>query len=285
MAFEEGGAKLRRKPICTLAGHARGSPMQAKDVMTRTPITIDKDQRLDHVLETMRKSRVSKLVVVEKGAVVGLLVDGDIADELGAIKNRGVPASHLHVSSAMRRRFEVVAPDTGLEQVRELLLDGNAGLVPVVHDQTCVGVVTCSDMLARVDSTKTIEEIMTKALHVVAPSDRVIHARRMMVDHRVERLPVLDGGKLVGIVGEMDVALGLARFKDTVADKHQPAALQRFLVEDVMTRTLTTGRPEMTLTEAARLMKQNDVGCLPVLRGERCAGIVTRGDLIRFAKP
>jgi CBS domain-containing protein len=259
--------------------------MQAKDVMTRTPITIDKDQRLDHVLETMRKSRVSKLVVVEKGAVVGLLVDGDIADELGAIKNRGVPASHLHVSSAMRRRFEVVAPDTGLEQVRELLLDGNAGLVPVVHDQTCVGVVTCSDMLARVDSTKTIEEIMTKALHVVAPSDRVIHARRMMVDHRVERLPVLDGGKLVGIVGEMDVALGLARFKDTVADKHQPAALQRFLVEDVMTRTLTTGRPEMTLTEAARLMKQNDVGCLPVLRGERCAGIVTRGDLIRFAKP
>lgn len=258
--------------------------MRAKDVMTKSPITVDKDERLDWVLETMKKHRVSKLVVLEKGVVTGLLVDGDVADELGAIKNRGVPASHLHVSSAMRKRFATIEADTDLAQVRQLLSEDGAGILPVVHDKTCVGVVTCSDLLPHVDSGKTLEEIMTRTLHVVAPSDRVIHARRMMVDHHVERLPVLEGGKLVGIVGEMDVALGFARFKDTVADKHQPAALQRFLVEDIMTRTVTTGRPEMTVAEAARAMKREDVGCLPVLRGDRVAGIVTRGDLLPYVK-
>ncbi len=258
--------------------------MRAKDVMTRSPITTDKDERLDWVLETMRKHRVSKLVVLERGAVIGLLVDGDVADELGAIKNRGVPASHLHVSSAMRKRFATVGPETEIVQVRQLLSEDDAGLLPVLHDSTCVGVVTCSDLLPHVESTRTLEEVMTKTLHVVAPSDRVIHARRMMVDHHVERLPVLEGGRLVGVVGEMDVATGLARFKDSVADKHQPAALQRFLVEDIMTRAVTTGAPETTVTEAARTMKREDVGCLPVLRGERVAGIVTRGDLLPYVK-
>jgi CBS domain-containing protein len=262
----------------------RFRPMRAKEIMTRMPVTTDKSERLDHVLETMKKHRVSKLVVVERGAVVGLLVDGDIADELGAIKNRGVPASHLHVSSAMRKRFQTLSPEADGIQVRQILLDDDAGLIPVVHDDTCVGVITCSDVLHLVDSPKPIEEVMTDRLHVVSPGDRVIHARRMMVDHRVERLPVLEGGKLVGIVGEMDVALGLARFKDTVADKHQPAALQRFLVEDIMTRTVTTAGPETSLTDAARLMKREDVGCLPVLRGDRCVGIVTRSDLLPFAK-
>jgi CBS domain-containing protein len=258
--------------------------MRAKDVMTRSPITVDKDERLDWVLETMKKHRVSKLVVVDRDVVVGILVDGDIADELGAIKTRGVPASHLHVTTAMRKRFLSASPETEVAQVRQMLADDGAGLLPIVHEKACVGVVTTSDLLPHVESTRTLEEIMTKTLHVVAPTDRVIHARRMMVDHHVERLPVLEGGRLVGIVGEMDVALGFARFKDSVSDKHQPAALQRFLVEDVMTRTVTTGRPETTVTEAARTMRQEDVGCLPVLRGERVAGIVTRGDLLPFVK-
>lgn len=258
--------------------------MKAKDIMTRTPLTVDKDERLDHVLETMRKNRVSKLVVVEKGKVIGLLVDGDVADELGALKNRGVRASHLHVSSAMRKHMEPVTPDTDLARIRQLLMEEDAGLLPVMHDATCVGIVTASDLLGHVQGAKTLDEIMTRHLHVVAPSDRVIHARRTMIDHHVERLPVLDAGRLVGILGEMDVALGLARFKDTVADKHQPAALQRFLVEDIMTRNVTTATPEMSVVEAAALMKREDVGSLPVLRAERCVGIVTRSDLLPFVK-
>ena len=88
-----------------LAAPPSRATMKAKDLMTKDVLTVDKDERLETVLDLMRKHRVSKLVVVEKGAVVGVVTDGDVADELGAIKNRGVPASHLHASSAMRRRF------------------------------------------------------------------------------------------------------------------------------------------------------------------------------------
>ena len=273
-----------REAICFVRGDILGNRMKAKDLMTKDVQTIDKDERLETVLEIMRKRHFSKLVVTEKGKVVGVVTDGDIADELGAIKNRGVPASHLHVTSAMRRRFAFVSPDAEMVQVLKLLVEDDAGIVPVMHDDVCVGVVTASDLLPHVRATTPLSEVMTPHVHAVAPTDRVIHARRMMVDNHVERLPVLDAGRVVGIVGEGDIAWGFARFKDSVADNHQRAALQRFLVEDVMQRQVVTGTPEMTAADAVKLMRSRDVGSLPVVRGDRIVGIVTRSDLLRLVK-
>jgi CBS domain-containing protein len=258
--------------------------MKAKDVMSRHVVTIDKDDRLEAAMERMRKERMSKLVVLEKGRLAGILSMGDIADELGAIKNRGVPTSHLHASSAMRRRVPTCTPETPLAEVVRTMQEEDLPLLPVVHDATCVGVVTASDLLRRVDGASQLATVMTETVHVVAPTDRVIHARRLMVDHHVERVPVLDGGKLVGILGETDVAWGLANFKDTVKDKHQSASLQRFLVEDIFQRRVVTARPEETLADGAKRMVGEDVGCLPVLRGDRLVGIVSRSDLVPHAR-
>lgn len=251
--------------------------------MTKDVLTVDKDDRLQQVLDMMVKHRVSKLVVLDKGKAVGVITDGDVADELGAIKNRGVPASHLHASSAMRRKFPSVHVDTSAGQILDMLVEQDAGLLPVLHDGVPVGVVTSSDALSLVESTKALADIMTAHLHVVGPTDRVIHARRTMLDHHVERLPVLDAGRLVGIVGEIDIALGLARLKDTVADHHQSAALTRFLVQDVLQPRVISATPEMNAKDAIALMRKSDVGSLPVLRGDRLVGIVTRTDLLKLA--
>ena len=257
--------------------------MKAKELMSREVVAVDKDERLETVLTLMQKHRVSKLVVQEKGRIVGIVTDGDIADELGAIKNKGVPASHLHASSAMRRTFERVTADADLSVVLKALMADDVGLVPVCHDDACVGVVTGSDLLKLVKSARPVSEVMTsRDLHVVQPTDRVIHARRVMLDTGVERLPVLDHGKLVGIVGEGDIAQGFARFKTTVRDNHQPAALQRFLVEDVMMRTVITATPETTAEEAVKIMLREDVGSLPILRGDRLVGMLTRTDLLKL---
>lgn len=255
--------------------------MKAKDLMTKDVLAVDKDERLQTVLDVMVKHRVSKLLVVDRKEAVGVVTDGDIADELGAIKNRGVPASHLHASSAMRRRFPTATAEADLPQLLDLLVD-DAGMVPILHDKHPVGVVTASDLLSLVTSTKPLADIMTNHLQVVAPSDRVIHARRAMLDHHIERLPVLDGGALVGILGEIDIALGLAKLKSTIADNRQPAALTRFLVQDVMQQTVITATPETTARDAVALMRKNDVGSLPVLRNDRLVGIVTRSDLLKL---
>src|SRR5438094_350935 len=155
--------------------------MKAKELMSREVASVDKDERLESVLETMRKRRVSKLVVLEKGHLVGVVTMGDIADELGAIKNRGVPASHLHASSAMRRQVPTCAPETEGAAVLKTMIDEDAALLPVVHDREVVGVVT-------------------------APPDMgVKEAAIRMRDNDVGSLPVVRGDRLVGIVTRSDL--------------------------------------------------------------------------------
>lgn len=256
--------------------------MKAKDVMTRDVISVDKNERLTTVLEKMVKHRVSKLVVLDGGEPVGVITDGDIADELGALKNRGVSPSALHASSAMRRSFPKVAPDTEIPVLIEALVDHDAGLVTVVHDGVLLGVVTASDALTLVTSPRMLADIMTSRLQVVAPTDRVIHARRLMLDHGIARLPVLDGGKLVGIISEIDIALGFSHLKGTVADHRHSAAIDRFIVQGVMQQTLITATPEMTAKDAVALMRRDDVGSLPVVQAGRVVGIVTRTDLLKL---
>lgn len=257
--------------------------MKAKDIMTREVVTMDKDERLGVVLEEMRCRGVSKLPVTEKGNLIGVVTDGDIVDELGAIRSRGVTPDVMHVTAALRRDVPTVSPDTDLTEVARILLGGNLGIVPVVVDAKVVGVITKADLLPLVESDTPLKEFMIKELYAVAPQDRVMHARRVMLDHGIERLPVLDGGRLVGIVGEMDMALGYAKFKQHFKTQHQDNRLKQFYVEDIMTRNVVTGAPEMTAREAAAMMRQEDVGGLPVVNGsDRIAGMITRTDLLQL---
>ncbi len=256
--------------------------MNAKDVMTHDVVSVDKDDRLPAVLEQMKKTGISKFPVTENGSLVGLLVDGDIADELGATKNRNVATSQLRVTSAMRKHCHTVNLQTPLQEILFSMQTHDTGMLPVVHDKSLVGVVTASDLITHVTSHAPVSDFMTSPLHALGPSDRVIHARRLMLDHHIERLPVLDGGRLVGIVGELDVAIGLWKFRESVANHHQANQLKDFHVETIMRRQIITAPPTTTAAEAAKTMRSHDVGSLPIVQGERVQGIVTRSDLLRL---
>lgn len=261
----------------------RRSGVKVKDVMTREILKVDKDDRLEQALDLMVKKRVTKLPVLEKGKIVGIITDGEIADEIGALRSRGVAPSHVHVSGAMRREFPTVSPEQDVEDVVAICKKENVGIVPVVVDHVAVGVVTKADLLPLVKSQRPVADFMVTRLHAVDPTDRVIHARRIMIDHGVERLPVLSAGKLVGIVSELDVALGYDRLKQRISDNHQAEALKRWLVEEIMVGSVVTAGPTTTAVEAARIMREQDVGGLPIVHETgKIAGMITRTDLIRL---
>jgi CBS domain-containing protein len=260
--------------------------MKARDIMTTKAIVVHKDDRIENVLDAMRRHNVSKLPVVDRDRLVGVISDGEVLEELGAFKNRQVEPSTLHVSGAMRRDFQVALPDTDLKVVIEECKKDGVGLLPVVESNPggkLVGVITKADLLKLVTHATPLKHIMRKQLHSVQPAERLIHARRMMLEHGIERLPVLDGGRLVGILGELDIALALDDFKKKFPPEHQKHQIKNLVVEDVMRRDVVTARPDMPANQAAQLMLKEDVGGLPVTEdGERIAGMVTRTDLLRL---
>ncbi len=255
--------------------------MKVREVMSTELITVDKDRNLKDVLALMEQHNMTKIPVTEDGRLVGIVTDGHIADKLGRAHNKNIQTSTLHASGVMEKDFIVAHPD---EPLATLLADvGKPGLtmIPVVQGDHLVGVVTKSDLLPLVKSDRRLAELMHRQVHSVSPGERMIHARRMILDNDVARLPVLDGGRIAGIIAEHEIASAFAGFKE--ADQSvQKATIRDMQVGDWMRREVITGRSDMTAMEAAGLMRQHHVGALPIVDGRgTIEGIVTRTDLIR----
>jgi CBS domain-containing protein len=256
--------------------------MKVSDVMSTELITVDKDQNLKDVLRLMERHNITKLPVIDDGdQLVGIVTDGTIADKLGREHNKNIQLGTLHASGVMVKDFIRAHPEEDLEN---LLADvGKPGLtmIPVCQGEKLVGVVTKSDLLRFVESAAVVADLMTKQLQSVSASERLVHARRLILDHDVARLPVLEGGHVTGIIAEHEIAAAFAGFKQ--ADNSvQKATIREMTVGESMRSEVVTIGPGMSAREAAQMMMEKHVGALPVVDGSgTIQGIITRTDLIR----
>ena len=67
--------------------------------MTKEVVSVNKNEDLYHVLTLLEKHNITKLPVVEDGKVVGIVTDNKIADKLGTVRTKGVPAARMHAVS------------------------------------------------------------------------------------------------------------------------------------------------------------------------------------------
>ncbi len=255
--------------------------MQVQDVMTKDLVTVDKDRNLKDVLQMMRDHNVTKIPVTEDGLLVGIVTDGKIADKLGRAHNKDIQTSTLHASSVMEKDFVVAHPE---ESIANLLADvGKPGLtmIPVVRGKQLVGVVTKADLLKLVESDASVADLMHTEVQAVGAEERLVHARRLLLDNDIARLPVLDGGKVQGIIAEHEIAGAFATFKE--ADQSvQKATVRDLQVGPYMVRDVVTAPEDVSAKQAAEMMIDKHVGALPIVQANgQLKGIVTRTDLIR----
>ena len=127
-----------------------------------------------------------------------------------------------------------------------------------------------------------VEEVMARDVVSLGPSDRLDLADDVMRLGRIRHMPVLEGGRLVGIVSSRDL-LAASLSKQLEFDvPERRTFLRSVVVSEAMTRDPVTIDPDATLREAAGLMLQHRIGCLPVTRPDGTfVGLVTETDLIR----
>jgi CBS domain-containing membrane protein len=127
-----------------------------------------------------------------------------------------------------------------------------------------------------------VRELMTTDPTTLKRNDKLTLADDIMRLGRVRHLPVVedDGELLVGVVSQRDL------FRNALAQalgygKHaQRKILDTLSVKDVMATDVVTTGPETSLVEAARLLTERKVGCLPVVENGRLVGILTEGDFV-----
>ena len=119
--------------------------MQAPDVMTPNPATVSPQTSVAEVWDLMRQHAVRHIPVVERGVLVGMVSDRDLAD--GLRRELSTPVVKVMSSDVVD-----VDPDAELGEVVDLLVENRIGAVPVVRPETqeLVGIVSYIDVLAAV---------------------------------------------------------------------------------------------------------------------------------------
>ena len=126
-----------------------------------------------------------------------------------------------------------------------------------------------------------VADWMTRQVITADPQESVLHAMHVMRDRGIKHLPVVKDGKLVGVISDRDIK-AYCPSKATALDVYEiNYLLSKASVREAMGARLLTIAPDAPVEDAALMMLDENVGCLPVVAGETLAGIISDRDIFR----
>ena len=121
-----------------------------------------------------------------------------------------------------------------------------------------------------------VKDSMAREVVTLSPGTTAGEALGLCRERRIRHLPVVEDGRLVGVVSDRDLRSATPAFGDPA----RAAALAEVRVGDVMAREVVTARPDDPIDDAANAMRERGINCLPVLQGDELVGIVTSSDVM-----
>jgi CBS domain-containing protein len=123
-----------------------------------------------------------------------------------------------------------------------------------------------------------VMDIMSSPVYIINADEPVSHARKLMLRYRIGTLPVLNEGKMLGIVTKSDISNRLSQAEPLW--RRRP--IDQIPIKMLMTETVITIYPEASITQAATLMLENRIHNVPVVKNGNIVGILTRTDFMRY---
>ncbi|TML95879.1 MAG: CBS domain-containing protein [Actinobacteria bacterium] len=139
------------------------------------------------------------------------------------------------VRDVMTPGVRTVSPSQSLAEAAAVMKGEDVGSVPVVEDDRLAGIVTDRDIVIRAvaerrdPQTVKVDEVASRQLVTVEPEQDLDEALALMARHQVRRLPVVEAGRLVGMLAQADVALEAKEKKvgETIEEISKPTSIER----------------------------------------------------------
>jgi acetoin utilization protein AcuB len=127
-----------------------------------------------------------------------------------------------------------------------------------------------------------VRDIMQTHPVSATPETRLPHLLRLLQRRGFRHLPVLDGGKLVGIISDRDLKQSMISAASMTEGRERDRLLDALTAGQILARAVVTIGPMFGVEEAARLMATRKISALPVTEGDRLVGIVTETDVLQL---
>jgi len=256
------------------------SSVFAKDIYSKGFNAVQQSDTLSRCLEAFKT-----------GVPPVLAVLSDKGKYEGVIARRSIFRSRLDPLTTKVRTLMKVAPqvtlDYSLSKMSKLMIESGMRQLPVFDKNKLVGFVTDDNIIhAAVTEewgTTAVENVMTKAPHVIE-SDRSVGAvLSLMREYGISHVPIMNSGKLVGIISIEDVLENIywpqrhQTTGDIVGEKIETLSIP---AKGIMARPVITVEPQTSLRESEKKMRDHDISCIAVTSNERLVGIITKLDFL-----
>lgn len=260
-------------------------------------ISIPPTKTIKEAAEMMIEHGFRRLPVTHPGSnkLLGIVTAMDILDFLGGgskfdiiekkHEDNFLSAINDSVKEIMTREAVSITPKYSIRESVDLMLEKGIGSLPIVDkEDKLVGIVTERDFalaLAGSLTTETVGDIMIKDVITTTPGTPIESCSKIMVRNNLRRIPVVEEGKLIGIVTSTDIL----RF---FGDKEMFASMTSNSGLDVLKRKISEIiKPNILVTESnvrlgdlCGLLAEKNIGGVPVVDDDELVGIVTERDIL-----
>jgi CBS domain-containing protein len=259
------------------------------EIMTSDPVTVNVDTQLTKVRSIFRDGGYRSIPVLSKTHLEGMITRGDMMF-LSSTK------SNIEARVIMERPKVLATPEMEMEDIAKKLLKSNIVQVPVVEsteNMRLVGILSIGDILKKLlnngskSSNSNIETIITKNVVKANYDEHISKVWSLMDETGFSGLPVLKKNKIIGMITRKDI------IKSGHVRTGLDAVDRSIKVEKVMVTPPVVVTADTSITQAAELMVEHDIGRLPVVenpvyikkephraREAKLIGIVAREDIL-----
>lgn len=251
---------------------------KASELMREPKVIATPDQKLSEVLPKMRENKEWVIPVRSKGILVGVLSYKDLL--------RRRVSDQAKVMSVMEPPFYLIDEDDETRIIAKFF-NTKARAIPVLNTEKKIkGIITREDVLSYFFDKlpeSTTREYMSSPPITVEENDSVAKARWILVRDNVSRIPVTKEGKVTGIITTRDIVDRLysvsgRKRADLMVEEERIMAAP---VKDIMTYPVFTVQGAQSLKKTVREMIDRKVSGLPVLEGDRLAGVISTIDALK----
>ena len=291
---------LRGKGTLSLKGNtAKKHESEILEIAKSTVITMPPTTPIYDAIKMMAKEGFRRIPIANPATKVldGIVTATDIIDYLGGGKKFELirhkfdgnifKAINEPIKLIMTQKVYSIKTSARMSEAIELMTKMNLGGLPVVDDENRVkAIITERDIMslfADMISGVTVAQLMTEQVVTALSRTTIFEAERSMATQGFRRLPIISDDKVVGIITTMDV---IRFFGSGEVFKHLRSGTIIQVLNtpalEIASKDVSTVEPNADVGQAAKIMKDKDIGAVPVVKNKKLVGIITERDFFKI---
>lgn len=281
---------------------ARASKKHEGEILTvaKSPVTmVSPTTPIYDAIQKMAKEGFRRLPITNPGTkhLEGIVTATDVVEYLGGGQKFEIiqrkfdgnffKALNEPIKLIMTQKVVSIKTSAKISEAIEKMKESNLGGLPVVDEKDCLkAIVTERDiavLFAERTSGVTVAQLMSEKVVTALPKTTIFEAEKTMTMQGFRRLPIVSDGKIIGIVTAMDI---IRFFGCGDVFKHLKSGTMIQVLEtpalEIASKNVSTVEPEVDVGQAAKVMREKDIGAVPVVKNSRLVGIFTERDFFKI---